>query len=124
MCQWHMGLPIDEDIPPTPLKSKIHLEHTNAPNQADKAWAQRSTHVPLAETWALGVGRLLGLLQSPPFSHGERGGLVNDILPVYDGTFAEEKDLRMHRDFPRQLPIGPSEPEMMILLAVRGDPAH
>ena len=104
------GLPIDAEVPPTPTKTtvfdSVHQE------------SDRSTLVPVAESWLLGVTRILGIPVAAPFSKGDRGGLVRDITQNPD----DAGDLPMHRDYPTlalQSPVG--EPEILILFGVRSD---
>ncbi|KAL7528052.1 hypothetical protein ACHAWF_002417 [Thalassiosira exigua] len=110
------GLPIDADVPPTPAKASVFDDSAAA---ADG----RSALVPVAESWLLGVARVLGLPVAAPYSNGDRGGLVRDITQ----NPGDVGDLPMHRDYPAiarnpDAMADSGEPELLLLLGVRSDP--
>lgn len=106
------GLPIDEVVPPTPVKD-------NFSTQTASNATSNTVVVPVAETWLLGISRLLGIPHVSSFGN-TANVLVRDIIPI---SKDELDDLAMHRDHPRQA-LGKFvlEPEMLVLLAVRADP--
>jgi len=106
------NLPMDKHIPPTPFKKTVF----DTEGQDAK--------VPIAETWLLGISRLLGHLTSPPSMGGAgRTSLIRSITqnPLDKGVI-----LPMHRDYPRQCvsEIMAAEPEIFILMGVRSDEAN
>ena len=106
------NLPIDKQIPPTPFKTTVFDTEG------------QSAKLPIAETWLLGISRLLGQLTSPPSMGGAgRTSLIRSITqnPSDKGTI-----LPMHRDYPRQClsKFMALEPEIFILMGVRSDAAN
>ena len=107
------GLPIDVDIPPTPIKASVF-------DDAGDRDTDPSTLVPIAESWLLGISRLMGFPTGAPLATGDRGGLIRDITQNADDV----DDLPMHRDYPdvaRDPKFAIVEPEIFILFGVRGD---
>jgi L-asparagine oxygenase len=98
------GIPINPtSIPPTPALGTIFA----------KAGSGRTAICPMAETFLLGISRLLGMPHSSTLP--ANGHMVRDIVP----TSATETDpLPMHRDFPSTTKDG-WEPELLVLLCVR-----
>jgi len=108
------GLPVDEAPPDTPIVSAVHGIGTEL----------AQPRVPVAESWTLGLARLLGHPFVPPFfDKGHRGGLVRDMVPV-PGVENLCGLLGLHRDFPASVFAPFPEPETFLLVAVRGDPSH
>eukprot|EP00571_Detonula_confervacea_P007319 CAMPEP_0172331786 /NCGR_PEP_ID=MMETSP1058-20130122/62103_1 /TAXON_ID=83371 /ORGANISM="Detonula confervacea, Strain CCMP 353" /LENGTH=370 /DNA_ID=CAMNT_0013049059 /DNA_START=180 /DNA_END=1292 /DNA_ORIENTATION=- len=107
------GFPIDTDVPPSPTKANIFDDSANRKTD-------QSTLVPVAESWLLGVSRILGIPVGAPYSTGDRGGLVRDITQNQD----DDDVLPMHRDYPavgRDAKSKITEPEVLILFGVRSD---
>lgn len=107
------GLPIDTDIPPSPTKTSVFDNVTDREND-------QSTFVPVAESWLLGISRILGMPTAAPLTTGDRGGLIRDITQLENDV----DYLPMHRDYPA-IAGDPKysivEPEIFILFGVRGD---
>ena len=103
------GLPIDQNPPPTPVKDNIFDSNDG-----------EFRNVPVAESWLMGISRLLGVLASPPRSKGDRGGIVRDLTRNKD----EVGVLPMHCDYPRQCfsKVNHVEIEIFILFGIRSDP--
>jgi hypothetical protein len=80
------GLPIDIDIPPTPIKASVF-------DDAGDRDTDPSTLVPIAESWLLGISRLMGYPTGAPLATGDRGGLIRDITQNADDV----DDLPIHR---------------------------
>ena len=108
------GLPIDVDIQPTPIKASVFDD------AGDRETDPSTALVPIAESWLLGISRLMGFPTGAPFGTGDRGGLIRDITQAADDV----NDLPMHRDYP-DVALDPKfaivEPEIFILFGVRGD---
>eukprot|EP00977_Amphora_coffeiformis_P030153 scaffold45005_cov260-Amphora_coffeaeformis.AAC.3 len=110
------GLPLmteKQDIPPTPILDSIFQ-------------TTRQVRCPVAETYLLGISRLLGVPHASIFP--PQSSIVRDIVPQtsLSTTTANKRDgdncLPMHRDYPRQV-LGAWEPEILLLLCVRrGNP--
>lgn len=108
------GLPIDVDIQPTPIKASVFDD------AGDREIDPSTALVPIAESWLLGISRLMGFPTGAPLATGDRGGLIRDITQNADDV----NDLPMHRDYPdvaRDPKFAIVEPEIFILFGVRGD---
>lgn len=105
---WISGLPLDDEIPPTPaLPGDFRL--------------------PVSEAWLLGLARSLGIPYGMLgfYSDNARGGLIRDLSPKpgLGGINQPHINLGLHRDVPACV-SGGTEPDGFILLAARGDPKH
>ncbi|OLP85313.1 Clavaminate synthase 1 [Symbiodinium microadriaticum] len=103
------GLPLDSEIPPTPM-------------------LPGDFRLPVAEAWLLGLARCLGLPYGLLgfYTENARGGLIRDLAPKpgLGGINQPHIQLGFHRDVPKCVSGAQSEPDGFILLAARGDPQH
>jgi L-asparagine oxygenase len=111
------GLPIDELAPPTPGSLEL-----GEPPPAGAPAEQAAPRAPVAESWLLGISRLLGHPMVVPGRESlARGGVLFDMAPsAARAAISYAQTLRLHRDYPNPV-VGhlATEPEVFTLLAIR-----